>query len=381
MQYAFIDESGDPSLEFDNEGVSAYFIVAAVLVDSQAIDEARQAAEAIRSDEFQTGEMKSSTIANNHQKRLRVLTRINRLPLKLFALVVDKRELRTTGGFIYRQSFIKYINGRLYRTLFNAYEGIHVIADQHGRLEFMNGFKRYMQSRHMDTLFAKQTFEFIDSRQDVMVQIADIFAGSLARVYEPSRITAESPAFLAEIVKSSLEIDHWPYGIAGDGQVNVRSGESDDEIRQLSQRAALRFIAENVDDGDPVALLQVAFVRYLLYVYRYHGPDVYVSTEEILEYIENAADTNLTTHYFRTYVVAGVRDHGVIVASSKKGYKIPHGLEDLLDYVGHAHSIISPMLRRLREVRKQILLTTSGQCDILERGEFEYLRILVGEGA
>lgn len=127
-----------------------------------------------------------------------------------------------------------------------------------------------------------------------MVQIADIFAGSLARVYKPNRITAESPAFLAEIVKSSLEIDHWPYGIAGDGQVNVRSGESDDEIRQLSQRAALRFIAENVDDSDPVARLQVAFVRYLLYVYRYHGPDVYVSTEEILEYIVNAADTNLT---------------------------------------------------------------------------------------
>lgn len=156
MQYAFIDESGDPSLDFDNEGVSTYFVVAAVLVNSQAIDEARRAAEAIRSDEFQTGEMKSSTIANNHQKRLRVLTRINRLPLKLFALVVDKRELRTTGGFIYRQSFIKYINGRLYRTLFNAYEGIHVIADQHGQPELVIGFKRYMQSRQMDTLFAKQ---------------------------------------------------------------------------------------------------------------------------------------------------------------------------------------------------------------------------------
>lgn len=376
MQYAFVDESGNSSLNVDVPGTPIFFIVVAVLVRGDRLAEAERVAEEVRRAEFQTGEMKSAGVSGD-DRRLRILKALSEAPMKFLALIVDKRHLRKDGGFIYRQPFMKYMNGRVYNTIYRAYDAVHVVADRHGRPEFMSSFEKYMASRHMDNLFASQSFEFVDSKSNVLVQVADMIAGTLARIYEPDRECANSEELLSLLGRSAIEIEHFPYGHRDELRAAEESGEADQIIRELSKHAALRFIEENNQDEDPIARMQVGFVRYLLYVYRQRGPSEFVSTDEILEHIGDASEERTTVHYFRTHVVAKVRDQGVIVASGKKGYKIPYSLDDLLSYVGHADLIIRPMLRRLREARKQILLASNGGCDILNGDEFAYLKAAI----
>lgn len=54
--WAFIDEYGDPNLATEKDGVSQYFIVAAVVVRQEQLADLRPAVEEVRAKFFQTGE-------------------------------------------------------------------------------------------------------------------------------------------------------------------------------------------------------------------------------------------------------------------------------------------------------------------------------------
>lgn len=70
----------------------------------------------------------------------------------------------------------------------------------------------------------------------------------------------------------------------------------------------------------------------------------------------------------------------MILTSSNKGYKLPATTDDLTTYVEQAHSVISPMIMRLKSVRDQILLATKGQYDVLNQDPYKYITDLA-EGA
>lgn len=78
-------------------------------------------------------------------------------------------------------------------------------------------------------------------------------------------------------------------------------------------------------------------------------------------------------HYFRSKIIAKLRDNGVILASSNKGYKLPSSSKDLYDFVNHSNSYIQPMIDRLLKCRNQIKLATKNKLDIFDHEEFKYL--------
>jgi len=98
MQHAFIDESGNTSLTFEGAGTSTFFVLVAVLVKGESLKLATEKAEQLRAREFQTGEMKSSSIAASDRRRIRILSKIGELPLTFFAMVVDKRAVKKEIG-------------------------------------------------------------------------------------------------------------------------------------------------------------------------------------------------------------------------------------------------------------------------------------------
>ena len=69
----------------------------------------------IRAQFFGSGEMKSSSVGSNAEKRARIITALVDTGLKFCVLVVDKGSINAESGLQYRQSFIKYIQGRLYK--------------------------------------------------------------------------------------------------------------------------------------------------------------------------------------------------------------------------------------------------------------------------
>ena len=76
-------------------------------------------------------------------------------------------------------------------------------------------------------------------------------------------------------------------------------------------------------------------------------------------------------------MIVQLRDAGVLIASSSRGYKLPASLGDLYDFVSHSNTIIAPMLSRLKRFRDQVHVDTSGKIDILEHEEFALIRKVV----
>ncbi len=84
-----------------------------------------------------------------------------------------------------------------------------------------------------------------------------------------------------------------------------------------------------------------------------------------------------TAHYFKTKIIAKLRDAGILIASSSKGYKIPESEEELIKFVNHTNSMIQPMLARVKKARQRVLSATNGELDILDKEAFESLRKMI----
>ena len=92
--YAFTDEYGAFGWDIDNPSVSTHFIITAVIVKESNLSVFTQKANNLRKRHFQTGEIKSSRIGKDHNRRLRVLSDLQDIPFSFFSVCIDKKKSR-----------------------------------------------------------------------------------------------------------------------------------------------------------------------------------------------------------------------------------------------------------------------------------------------
>jgi hypothetical protein len=368
--FAFVDESGDPNLDLSQEGVTTFYAVCAVLVDATDKDTLTARANALRKQHFGAGEMKSSSVSANHERRRAVLADLATLPLKFCALVSDKREVDRDSGLQYKKSFIKHIQGRLYRRLYRALTSLHVRADQHGRAPFMESFKTYLAERYQQELFDHEDFLFLDSRNEPLLQVADFIAGTLRAVY-----SGKAPReFLTVLQRQAIIIERWPPSPAfKDLTPGLESKDRFDHlVAEQSLLLVRRYITGHAFSDDPDIISQVAALRYLFYRYEL-DPRQYVPTQQLLDHVNADRDEPYAQHTFRLNVIAKLRSNGVIIASSNKGYKIPASTSDIDDFVDLVNGQAVPFLHRLALARTHLQLASTGEYDIVDKEKYPQL--------
>ena len=99
-----------------------------------------------------------------------------------------------------------------------------------------------------------------------------------------------------------------------------------------------------------------------------------VGTEELKGQLKLAGYGTIQDQAFRKNIIGNLRDEGVIIASSSKGYKIPATKAELYDFVNRDAGIVLPMFSRLRKCRDLIKLGTFGEVDLLAEPEYKQLR-------
>ena len=92
-RHIFVDESGDPSLETLKPGVTNYFVLCAVIVNSRDLSVQEEKVEAIIGKFFPKGELKSSKIGSKLNRRERILEAIAGLDFKHYSQVIDKTKI------------------------------------------------------------------------------------------------------------------------------------------------------------------------------------------------------------------------------------------------------------------------------------------------
>ena len=379
-KYAFIDEFGAFGFNFDSDGCSTHFIISAIIVDESNLDIVKNGANIIRNKYFPNGELKSSKIGRDHRKRIAILNELKRLPFKIFVLVCDKRKIYEQSGLRYKQPFYKFINNLAYQELRVSFSKLVIIADEIGGNDFLQSFAKYIKEREVQlNLFGDSLFRFENSRDNDIIQIADVVSGSLAYNFDiRKKANADGNNYKSILDSKLLMIKEFPISF---DVFNVQNNDIDPsyhaQIAEISYRRAMIFKEMHKNTNDPEIKKQLAVLDYLLFRFMNKSPRKYIPTKELITQLEHLGYGRMSQQIFRNKVIAKLRDSDVIISSSHGGYKIPSSVDELYDFINHGKTIILPMLSRLKKCQDAIKLGTGGEIDLFERAEYASLAKLI----
>ncbi|QFG30074.1 DUF3800 domain-containing protein [Pseudomonas umsongensis] len=377
--YAFVDESGNHDLETSKQGSSGFFVVCSVLVTESGLEKAYELAEALRTRHFQTGEIKSSKVkVKDPERRVRILSDLAELPLKLYFTVVDKSRVYRDGGLQFKKSFIKHVNGLLYERLFSNRQNLQMTVDEHGGLEFQESLKAYVQARYFDDLFGDdQSFQTKSSKDDVLIQVADFFAGSVTQIYEGKAGEEVVKTYKRILRDLTIGLVEWPPKYQSLLAAPVDDSQyADFRVHQEALRQADRFIDKVGKHPDEDECLQLCILDYLRFQSEFVSKD-YVTMGDIKSHLADRGFGDLSDQKIKSSGIAKLRDSDVIITSASKGYKIPQTRADINDFLGMTSGQIVPQLERIKKARDVYWLSSGGEYDILEAANLPELEKLL----
>lgn len=372
---AFVDESGNHDLATEKDGSSNYFIILAVIIPTEQRSELEASMEKIRLKNFNSGEIKSSKL--NDERRLKIIDEISSLNFKFYAVCVDKSRIIKDSGLQYKKSFVKFTNGLLYNQIFNSVNNITIYADGHGGSDFIDSFSKYISDNHIPDLFFDSKIEIVDSKNEILVQLADFLVGTTAKLYEEKVSGKTRDCFLRFIQNKRIRIDEWPPKFETNLAISNSSTVIDSKISNISLQRASEFLRENINSSDREIKIQYATLSYLLFRARFPFEKIFTSTNEILDHLKDQGFHDITKQYLRSNVIAKLRDHDVVIASSTKGYKIPASYADLIGFADLVDGIAIPLLSRLKKADEIFDLGSIGEIKFLSEQRFQSLQFII----
>jgi len=200
--FAILDDSGDPGLINSS---TSHFIVAAVLVlNSDSYDKLIMAMNGFRAglgwDELD--ELKFSKTRKAVIKRL--LKYIQQLDFKAYAIVVDKSKFTDIPKSAVDNSLYNYAIKELLIKLELSNPVIFIDGVSHKKQA--ERFRTYLRQHLKQHGVEKCKIRFVDSRKDVLIQLADIIAGVIARSYNNKKSKNEYLKLLKTKIEEIYEI-------------------------------------------------------------------------------------------------------------------------------------------------------------------------------
>lgn len=377
-QIGFLDESGDAGRDFTKPNVSSHFIVGCVLVSETRVESIQKQIEDIARQYFSGGEIKSSNIGKNDERRLKILKEMVEIDFQLFAVVVDKRALKGEG-FKYKESFHKYLNNLAYQELYRVFPRIKLYADEHGGKEFMEGYVKYVKVKNLATdPVGYSDFAFEASTTSRLIQLADFMAGTLGRCYDANTPSPHATHFLAILSnhKKLFPFVEFPRRQVRFANLSDTTGQDplDNVIEEVSLRLAGQFLENAKNNDDEFIREQVASLEFMMFNALYGETTRYISTTEFLSNLARYPNMQIQNKQFGRNVIGRLKDGNVLIASNTKGYKLILNRSDLNSTVKYIEHFVGPMLRRLKITRDRVRLATMNQLDPLDSPEFQYLK-------
>ncbi len=375
---AFIDESGNFGFDFEKEDVSTHYIVCAVIVNNSVIVEIEQKVAEIRNKNFGKSEMKSSLISSNHSRRAKILTELLMLDFSLIILIADKQEFyKDTPLKHFRETFIKFLHRKLYDSMYCVYPKLKIIEDECGSSEFQKGYRKYIEAHRPNlNFFNEYDFDYTDSRDSNIVQIADIIAGSvLQHINDP-----QAPDVLKIFQSRIRDLINFP-NIFVPFNVDDLSADAsfDDIIYALADKCATDYVEKNKESDEEDVRLRVLFLRLILFRAHNYKKTEFMYSGEIVRLLSQLSEKRVTKNYLYRKIIAPLRDVGVLISSSSHGYKLPTSINDIYTYINQTVSVVGPMLSRIEICRNLIDKQSNGRLDILDAQSLERYKRYFGD--
>lgn len=379
---AYIDESGGYGFDFTKGGNSSCFIVCAVLIKKSDKESLNIHLTEIRKKYFGGGEIKSNHIKGNHQRRIKILNEIITLPFTFVALIVNKEDVFTDSGIRKsKKTFYKFIDQLLYNELRGPFSHLSITADEVGNNEFCSEFNKYVQSKRTQiSLFDKEIFTLVNSKDENGVQLADLIAGTLSYIYEKNKNTTvpNSIDYLRILNRKISRITFFPNSY-DENLFEHKEGDTNysQEISMIAYRKAKSFIDYHQKDNDDDISCQVYVLKYLMFRFKYNQLRKYIPTKELINSLRSNGYDIKSEQIFRSRIIGKLRDNGVIISSSSKGYKLPSSESEIMDYYQHVNGVVVPMLNRLNICNQLLKMGTKNNIDYIDKIEFGALKSII----
>ncbi len=377
--YAFTAESGTDGFNFEEPECSKHFMVTALIVDEYKLNQVTAEMEEIWQNYSQLEEW-NSAVALSHSIRARLLSELLPLDFKIFTIVVDKRKIKEDSGLLYPSSFYKFVNNLLHNELRSAFIRLSICAEAREDSAYMQSFIDYVrQHEDFPDLFGEREFYFVDSKNSSLLRMASFVSDCLAFSYERQEEGEEKsediPEYARMLDKKIIRIENWPKDLLSYTFDKKAKGQDfNQQIADICFKQAQAFIRANELTKDEDTHCQLLVLKYLCFRFVNKDYHSYITTNEILSSLKYRTPEKISVHYFRSRIIAKLRDAGVIIASCSRGYKIPSTEDELYDFINHGSSFIMPMLERLKKCRDIIHLGTMGELDLFDHLEFENLK-------
>lgn len=204
----FIDDSGDPGFKL-SKGSSEFFIISAVIFDDYL--EAERTALAIkelRRELFGRDDVEFKFHKSKKETRVRFLECVRKHAFRIRCLVVNKNVLYSPLLRSDRNSFYGYIIKTMLKysndTIVDAKIRIDGSGDRVFRKSFVSYLRKELNGNERKIL---QNCRLIDSKTDVLIQLADMVAGSIHRSYQEDK---DDSGIYKKIIEKRIE-DEWNF--------------------------------------------------------------------------------------------------------------------------------------------------------------------------
>jgi hypothetical protein len=204
----FIDDSGDAGFKI-GKGSSEFFIISAVIFDDNL--EAERTAISIkelRRELFGRDDVEFKFHKSKDENKKKFLEVVKKHNFRIRCLVVDKRllyspELRGDKNSFYSyiiKTMLKYSN----QTILDAKIRIDGSGDRVFRRSFVSYLRRELNGNEKKIV---QNCKLVDSKSDVLIQLADMVAGAIHRSYQRDKTDSQ---VYKNIIKKRIE-DEWNF--------------------------------------------------------------------------------------------------------------------------------------------------------------------------
>ena len=221
-------------------------------------------------------------------------------------------------------------------------------------------------------LFGEAEFYFENSHNDILIQLADLICGSIARKYNNPD---EDYDFCKMLSRKISGFDLYPktfetYQL----DTSALAEDYDKDVAEICLKQVVEFINRYTDSDDEQRSAQIIVLKYMLFRFMNNDLRKYIPTRELMNQLTTTDYYISSVQMFRNKIIGNLRDNGVIIASSPKGYKIPSKEAEIYDFINHGTSIIIPMLERLKKCRDLIKLGSTNELDVFDHSEYRTLK-------
>lgn len=194
----FIDDSGDPNISI-KKGASKVFVICCLVFDDEL--EAEKTAVGIK--ELRRKLKFSDRVefkfnGSSRKTRIRFLEFAKKFSFKIRALVVDKSKIKSEQLKSSKQSFYSYFIKMVLQysggTILDAKIRIDGKGDRIFRRKFLTYLRKQLNSKQRKII---RNVRLVDSKSNVLIQMADMMAGTIRRYKEKEK--ADAPKYWRKI--------------------------------------------------------------------------------------------------------------------------------------------------------------------------------------